>query len=387
MNIIFFEDSFSKNLQPFTLTRPAAEIRVGILTISEKWEKLLNAKCSYLSADYLQQKYPAVIEDDNILVASTLLPTAELISALKNLQQGEGLYQEGTLLAARLNKESSFNDIGQITEFDGEISRIAVLPDIFLKNDEELRKDFDFLTKNRKSEDISSTNLIIGEKENIFVEKGAVIEGAVLNCKNGPIYIGSDAEVMEQATIRGPFALCEHSQVKMSAKIYGATTIGPWCKVGGELSNVVFFGFSNKAHDGFLGNSVVGEWCNFGADTNASNLKNNYSTIKIWNYNDKRFRDTGLQFCGLFMGDHSKCGINSMFNSGTIVGVGCNLFGTGYYRNFVESFSYGGPNTGYEKYRLEKVIETAEQAFARRHKTFDDVEKAVIEYLWEKSNI
>ncbi len=383
MNIIFFEDSFSKNLQPFTLTRPAAEIRVGILTIREKWEKLLNAKCSYLSADYLQQKYPAVIEDDNILVASTLLPTAELISALQNLQQGEGLYQEGTLLAARLNKESSFNDIGQITEFDGEISRIAVLPDIFLKNDEELRKDFDFLTKNRKSEDISSTNLIIGEKENIFVEKGAVIEGAVLNCKNGPIYIGSDAEVMEQATIRGPFALCEHSQVKMSAKIYGATTIGPWCKVGGELSNVVFFGFSNKAHDGFLGNSVVGEWCNFGADTNASNLKNNYSTIKIWNYNDKRFRDTGLQFCGLFMGDHSKCGINSMFNSGTIVGVGCNLFGTGYYRNFMESFSYGGPNTGYEKYRLDKVIETAEQAFARRHKAFDDAEKAVIEYLWE----
>ena len=387
MNIIFFEDSFSKNLQPFTLTRPAAEIRVGILTIREKWEKLLNAKCSYLSADYLQKKYLAVIEDDNLLVASTLLPTAELISALQNLQQGEGLYQEGTLLAARLNKESSFNDIEQITEFDGEISRIAVLPDIFLKNDEELRKDFDFLTKNRKSEDISSTNLIIGEKENIFVEKGAVIEGAVLNCKSGPIYVGSDAEVMEQATIRGPFALCEHSQVKMSAKIYGATTIGPWCKVGGELSNVVFFGFSNKAHDGFLGNSVVGEWCNFGADTNASNLKNNYSTIKIWNYHDKRFRDTGLQFCGLFMGDHSKCGINSMFNSGTIVGVGCNLFGTGYYRNFVESFSYGGPTAGYEKYRLEKVIETAEQVFARRHKTFDDVEKEIMGYLWEKSNI
>ncbi|MBQ7490387.1 MAG: GlmU family protein [Bacteroidales bacterium] len=383
MNIIFFDDTNSAHLKPFTLTRPAAEIRIGIMTIREKWEKIMQAKCSWLTAEYLQKKYPVTVEDENVLVASSLLPTPELTKAVKKLQIGDGLYKNGFLLAAKLGKSASIGDICRIEEFDDEISQIASVTDIFMKNDEELRKDFKIITKSRKSAEISATNLIIGDKKDIFVEKGAKIEGAILNCSAGPIYIGKETEVMEMATIRGPFALCEHSQVKMSAKIYGATTIGPWCKVGGELSNVVFFGYSNKAHDGFLGNSVVGEWCNFGADTNASNLKNNYSTIKIWNYERKRFRDTGLQFCGLFMGDHSKCGINSMFNSGTIVGVGCNLFGTGYYRNLVDSFSYGGPNTGYEKYRLDKVIETAEQVFARRHKTFDETEKEIMEYLWE----
>ncbi|MCQ2286468.1 MAG: GlmU family protein [Bacteroidales bacterium] len=384
MNIILFDDPNCLALQPFTFTRPVAEIRVGILTIREKWEKWTNAKCSYLTRDYLSAKYPIEVEEENLLIAGSLLPDAELVNALLKLKMGEGLYQNENLLAARLGKEDTFADIQQITEYEKDIHQLRNLPDIFLKEDEELRKDFEWITKDRKSALISNTNLIIGDKENIFVEEGAVIEGAVLNCKEGPIYIGEEAEVMEQATIRGPFALCEHSQVKMSAKIYGATTIGPWCKVGGELGNVVFFGYSNKAHDGFLGNSVVGEWCNFGADTNASNLKNNYAPIKLWNYKEKDFVNTGLQFCGLFMGDHSKCGINSMFNSGTVVGVGCNLFGTGFYKTFVESFSYGGPTAGYERYRLDKAIETATQVFGRRHKEFDEIEKSIMNYLWNE---
>ena len=253
---------------------------------------------------------------------------------------------------------------------------------IFKENGEELESDWQLLNLQPNPDALSKTNTLIGNR--IHISEGATIEAAILNTATGPIYIGPDAEIMENAAVRGPFALGAHSVLKMGAKIYGPTTLGPHVKVGGEVSNCVIFGYSNKAHDGFLGNSVIGEWCNLGADTNNSNLKNNYAEVKLWDYPSERFVPTGLQFCGLIMGDHSKCGINTMFNTGTVVGVSANIFGSGFPRNFIPSFSWGGANKMIE-YRLETALEVAEKVMQRRGIELTQVDRTILTHIYQST--
>ena len=373
MNYILF-DANRESLFPLTHTRPISEIRIGILTIKEKWAKYLGSDPSTQTADYLQKKHPLKKEADNLYIYGGVCPNKALVAAIQQLADGEGLYAGDTLLAYR-------NAANQKVIFAEEFTKIEKLWHIFQYNAIELQTDFDLLTAGRISQVLSDTNLIMGS-ENIFVEEGAKLEGAILNATTGPIYIGKNAEVMEGSIVRGPFAMCEHSVLKMGAKIYGATTLGPYCKVGGEVNNSVLMSYSNKGHDGFLGNSVLGEWCNIGADTNNSNLKNNYAEVRLWSEQAGRFEKTGLQFCGLIMGDHSKCGINTMFNTGTIVGVSANIFGAGFPRNFVPSFAWGG-SAGYSTYQLPKVFETAEKVMMRRGVPFDDTEKAILQQVFK----
>jgi UDP-N-acetylglucosamine diphosphorylase/glucosamine-1-phosphate N-acetyltransferase len=387
MNYILFDDKAWHELLPLTFTRPAAEIRVGILTIREKWEKYFNSSCSYLTQEYLSKKFPLKAEKENLLINGGLLPNANIIAAIESLQLGQFLVKGEKILAAYLSEnEIEIVQQEEISEekklvFEGEIDIVEKTYQIFGLNDKALRSDFELLTKGRKSQPISDTVNAIG-KENIFLEEGACVEFATLNASKGPIYIGKDAEIMEGSLVRGPLAMCEHSVLNLGAKIYGATTLGPYCKCGGELNNVVMFGYSNKAHDGFLGNAVLGEWCNIGADTNNSNLKNNYSEVKLWNYTSKHFERTGLQFCGTIMGDHSKCGINTMLNTGTVIGVSANVFGPGFPRNFIPSFAMGG-NHGFKEYRLRAAFEVADLVMKRRNKEFDDVEKEILTHIFE----
>lgn len=390
MNYILFDDKSWDNLLPLTFTRPVCEIRAGILTIKEKWENLLDVKLSYLTKGYLQVKYPLNIESENVLINGSLIPNSVLIKDIMNLGINEALIKNDKLLAVKIEKKEVASFDYKITDsyskkdFAGDISDIIWPWDIFRFNEENIKYDFELLSKGRKSAAISDTNNIIGQ-ENIFIEEGAKIEFATLNASTGPIYIGKDTEIMENSVIRGPFALCEHSVVKMAAKIYGPTTVGPHSKVGGEINNSVIFGYSNKAHDGFLGNSVIGEWCNLGADTNNSNLKNNYAEVRLWNYESQRFIKTGLQFCGLIMGDHSKCAINTMFNTGTVVGVNANIFGEGFPRNFIPSFSWGGAH-GFTVYGIDKAFEVAEIVMDRRGIKLDQTEKNILKEIFERTS-
>lgn len=373
MNYILF-DANRETLFPITHTRPVSEIRIGILTIKEKWAKHLASAVSTQTADYLQKKYPLQTASDKLYIHGGLCPNKALVQSVQQLADGEALYAGDTLLAYR-------NAANQKVLFNSDYTLVEKLWHIFQHNGTELQADFDLITAGRKSQTLSETNLLLGA-ENIFVEAGAQVEGAILNATKGPIYIGKDAEIMEGSIVRGPLAMCEHSVLKLGAKIYGATTLGPYCKVGGEVNNSVLMGYSNKGHDGFLGNSVLGEWCNIGADSNNSNLKNNYAEVRLWSEQAARFEKTGLQFCGLIMGDHSKCGINTMFNTGTVVGVSANIFGAGFPRNFVPSFAWGGA-AGYSTYQLPKVYEVAEKVMARRGITFDEMEKAILEKVFE----
>lgn len=382
MNIILFDDERRAHLLPLTFTRPVSDIRVGILTIKEKWERFTSLPVSFLSQDYLQEKFPLVKTNDNFLIAGSLLPTQELWESILSLESGEALVWQGELLAAR-NTSNDLQTIAaayKIQVFELNSPRISNLWDVFSLNGEAITSDYKLLTKGRVSQPIDKTNTIIGT--DIFVEEGAKISCSVLNASQGPIYISKNAEIWEGSLIRGPFALCEGASVKMGAKIYGATTIGPESRVGGELSNVVIQGYSNKGHDGFLGNAVIGEWCNIGADSNNSNLKNNYAEVKVWSYPLQRFVPTGLQFCGLIMGDHSKCGINTMFNTGTVVGVSANIFGAGFPRNFIPSFTWGGAQ-GTTEYQMEKAAETAKLVMKRRNKKFDGLEQDIFNKVFE----
>ncbi|OFX27164.1 MAG: glucose-1-phosphate thymidylyltransferase [Bacteroidetes bacterium GWA2_31_9b] len=389
MNYILFDDKSWNNLLPLTFTRPVCEIRAGILTIKEKWEKQLGEDLSYITQDYLVQKYPVKIDSENILINGSVIPDKNLIASIKNLRNNAALVKDDMLIAVNLNKDAlkefkydqflKYNT----SEYQSDILKINWPWEIFTLNGKAIESDFELLTHGRKSQEISSTNNILG-KENIFVEENVKMEFATLNATTGTIYIGKDAEIMEGSIVRGPFALCEHSTLKLGAKIYGPTTVGPHSKVGGELNNTVIFGFSNKAHDGFLGNSVIGEWCNLGADTNNSNLKNNYAEVRLWNYESEHFMNTGLQFCGLIMGDHSKCAINTMFNTGTVVGVNANIFGEGFPRNFIPSFSWGGAH-GFSVYSLDKAIEVAEKVFDRRGLVLNDIEKDILKTVFEKT--
>ena len=381
MTIVLFDDLASESLLPFTFTRPVAEIRTGILTIAEKWKKHLKDNVSYQTKDYLQEKFPLVLSNQNLFINGSICPDNDLLESIDKLADGEALVQNEILIAFRSSEPLSFDtESYRKTEYSNKFTRIVFPEDIFKFNDAELRKDFDLLTRGRSSASLSSTNIILGD--NIFVEEGAEAECSTFNTHQGPVYLGKNSQVWEGCHIRGSFALCNNAQVKMAAKIYGMTTIGPNSRVGGEINNAVIFGNSSKGHDGFLGNSVLGEWCNIGADSNNSNLKNNYDEVRLWDYNKESFRKTGLQFCGLIMADHAKCAINTMFNTGTVVGVGVNLFGAGFPRNFVSDFSWGGA-AGFEVYSLDKMFKTAEKVFERRNRSFDDIEKKILTNVFE----
>ncbi len=386
-NILLFDDpSIRGSLLPFTFTRPVADIRIGILKISEKWEKYSGKTVSYLTQDYLQKKFPRA--DGGLLaVNGAWLPDSNSIEILQNLGENQSLYSGKTLLASYIGETEKNLSLAA----EKEIVQIETEPDMLLKtwnifqfNGAEIRKDFELITKGRKSEKLKDPYTQVYAPENIFIEEGAVVKAAVLSAENGPIYIGKNTEIQEGALIRGPFALCEGSTVNMGAKLRGDNTVGPHSKVGGEISNSVIFGYSNKGHEGFLGNSVLGEWCNLGADTNTSNLKNNYAPVKVWDYVKGGFTNTGLQFCGLMMGDHSKCGINTMFNTGTVVGVGANIFGDGYPRNFIASFAWGGA-AGFSTFQFPKFKETAIAVMNRRKIEWTEVEEEMLLKLFEMS--
>ncbi len=385
-NYILFDTAIREDLKPFTFTRPVSEIRCGILTITEKWNKRLQTTCSFKTKEYLQQKYSLRLEADNVYINSSVFPTDSMVEAVQNLSEDSVLLaQDSTWIAARvahLENESELSGLKSVL-YSGECKHLQHIWNIFQFNPDEINVDFDIVTKGRVSQKISETNRVICP-ENIFVEEGASIEYAIINASAGKVYIGNNAEIWENAVIRAPFAMNEHAVVKMSAKIYEGTTIGPYSKVGGEVQNSVIIGYSNKGHDGYLGNAVLGEWCNLGADTNNSNLKNDYSEIKIWNYANNRFEKSGLQFCGLMMGDHSKSAINTMFNTGTVVGVCANIYGAGFPRNFIPSFTRGG-SQGMEEYLFPKACETAKRVMARRHKEFDDVETAILATIFEET--
>jgi UDP-N-acetylglucosamine diphosphorylase/glucosamine-1-phosphate N-acetyltransferase len=385
MAIILFDDNAHQTLLPLTYTRPVADLRIGILTIAEKWAKYFDLDYFWHTQPWLQDKFPIKIEDRNLFINGSFCPDETLIEAIKQLHGNEALKYNGQLAAVKLNEKDALNfDPKAAFEHTIILKHTPVIitrpEDIFSKNDTELRKDFKLLTEGKKSAAISSTNTIIGH--DFFAEAGAVAECSTFNTTNGPVYLGKDSEVWEGTHIRGSFALCEHSQVKMGAKIYGATTIGPYSRVGGEISNAVIWGYSSKGHDGFLGNSVLGEWCNIGADSNNSNLKNNYAEVKLWDYTTQHYRKTGLQFCGLIMGDHSKCGINTMFNTGTVVGVSANIFGSGMPPNFVPDFAWGGAD-GFEAYSIKKMFETAERVYVRRDRVFDKAEQEILKAVFE----
>ena len=386
MGIILFDDNTHYTLRPLTFTRPVADLRIGILTIAEKWGKYLRSDYSFYTQPWLAGKFPLKIQAENLFINGAVCPDEGLLEQIGKLSEAEALTFEGQLIAVKLCETDAGNfSPDAVFEKTVEVAQAPVIikypEDIFRKNDTELRKDFKLLTKGRNSASISSTNTIIGS--DFFAEEGAIADCSTFNTTNGPIYLANNTEVWEGTHIRGAFAICEHSQVKMGSKIYGATTVGPYCRVGGELNNAILWGYSSKGHEGYLGNAVVGEWCNIGADSNNSNLKNNYDDVKVWDYTTGRFRKTGLQFCGLIMADHAKCAINTMFNTGTIVGVSANVFGAGFPRHFVPDFSWGGPH-GYEVYSLKRMFETAEKVFSRRdHRQFDDNEKHIIKTVFE----
>jgi UDP-N-acetylglucosamine diphosphorylase/glucosamine-1-phosphate N-acetyltransferase len=387
MDYILFDTQQRQQLLPFTHTRPIADIRCGIMTMRERWELLLQKETSTLTQNYLQEVFPLNLNELSILINASIFATSELVAAIQQLKIGEKLIQNQTLIAANIGsinpkeKENAFIltiDYKAIT-YPHNIESLDQVWDIFTKNERAIQYDFELLTQGKKSAIIPDLITTIAP-QNIFIEEGAVIRPCILNAQTGPIYIGKNAEIMEGCMIRGPLALGENSVLKMGAKIYGATTIGPGCKVGGEVNNSVFFANSNKGHDGFIGNAVIGEWCNLGADTNCSNLKNNYDLVKIWSESEGKLIPTGLQFCGLIMGDHSKTAINTMFNTGTIVGVSANVFGNNFPPKFVPSFSWG---MGEEMvaYDFDKAMETASRMMERRGIQLDEKQKKVYQYV------
>lgn len=395
VKVVLFDtfESF-ENLLPLSYTRPVADFRVGIMTIREKWEHYLPGNYSYKTTEYLGEKFPVAVSADEeaVFVAGNVLPDEDLAARVLALESGGALRDRSGLVAFR----GSLRQFGELDPAESsvegdEVSRIQYVYDVFRENGQEICRDYDLLAKRGKGQAPGASVTIIGSVESsggmprIYIEDGAVVEGAVLNVKNGPIYIGKDAVVMEGACLRGPVALCDNAVVRMGAKVYGSTTIGPYCKVGGELDNAVMFGFSNKAHDGYLGNAVIGEWCNLGAGANASNLKNDYTKIRIWNYHTQRFMRTDLQFCGLIMGDHSKAGINTMFNTATVVGVGVNLHGAGFPRTFIPSFSSGSPEGGFDNVSIDKFMDTAGMVMQRRGLALTDVDRRIFDTIYRSA--
>lgn len=408
MNFILFdEEQIIKQLLPLSYTRSIADFRVGIRTIREKWEAALHSSVYIKTQDYLQPLYEAASGDaaasgspqeDTIFINSSILPSANLVQAILALEPKQKLVKEEICIAYRgeklgetpsgqlrgdLNENQTASALGSAhaQNYNAPLVQIQNTWEIFVFNREAILSDFEQICNGRKSGELSDTNTIIGDRNLIFVEEGASVEASILNTKDGPIYIGKDADIQEGSMLRGPIAICEHSTVRMGAKIYGDTTIGPHCKVAGEISNSVIFGYSNKAHDGYLGNSVLGHWCNLGANTTNSNLKNDYSPVKLWSYAKEGFVNTNLQFCGLIMGDHSKTAIGTIFNTGTVVGVSCNVYGAGFHRQFIPSFMWGS-----NIYPLNKAVETAKRVYKRRNIEFKDIDESVMRYIYESTH-
>ncbi|WP_299755507.1 GlmU family protein [uncultured Pontibacter sp.] len=388
--ILFDEPAIRQDLLPLTFTRPVADMRVGILTIAEKWAKRLGEPVAYLTQPYLQPKYTSGVGAQSLYINGAVIPDAELATAVLELKPGEALYHNGLLIA--LHSEGAVFEtpqalVNHTSAHAKEYSECAVIHDvwdIFLQNGDQIRSDYALVTAGRQSQPIGDKYTMVYNEENIFIEEGVKIRAAILNAESGPIYLGKNSQVHEGAVIKGPFALGEESNVNVGGKMRGDVSIGPFCKVGGEVAASVIFGYTNKGHEGYLGNSVLGEWVNIGADTNTSNLKNNYAEVKIWNYTKGGFKNTGQQFCGLIMGDHSKCGINTMFNTGTVVGVSANIFGPGFPRNFIPSFSWGG-SAGFETFQMRKVVEVAEKVLARRNKQLDQEDRDMLNHIFEET--
>ncbi|MCF6222368.1 MAG: GlmU family protein [Flavobacteriaceae bacterium] len=385
MNYILFDGSTRNNLLPLTYTKPVADLRIGILTIREKWEKWLNTTTTTITEAYLEEKYPMVEMEENILINASFLPTEKLVKKVENLQKNQVIVQGDEIIAfftTNTQEEIDFDTFKAI-HFEHNLIQLNHNWDIFMNNGEAIKEDFKLITAGRKSASIPKSVHCIN-KDQIFLEAHVEIEVAVLNASKGPIYIGKNAQVMEGSMIRGPFAMGAHSVVKMGTKVYSNTTLGPKCKIGGEVNNAILSGYCSKGHEGYLGNAVIGEWCNIGADTNNSNLKNNYAEVKMWEYNKDTFVKTSLQFCGLIMGDHSKCGINTMFNTGTVVGVSANIYGSNFPRNFIPSFSWGGA-AGFKTYNLDKAKETAKLVMARKNEEFTNQDQKILEHVFELS--
>jgi UDP-N-acetylglucosamine diphosphorylase/glucosamine-1-phosphate N-acetyltransferase len=385
MNYVLFDGTVRNSLLPFTYTRPVADLRIGILTIREKWEKFLGYTTTTITEAYLEDKYPMVEMEQNIMINASYLPNQEIVAIIKNLTEKQAIFKGEEVIAfytTIAQEEVNFEDY-EIIDFNSELLQIKNTWDLFALNDKALRNDYELITAGRTSQPIPDSVQCVN-RDQIFIEEGADVSFSILNAATGPIYIGKNTLIMEGCLVRGPFAMEQNSVLKMGAKIYGATTLGPRCTVGGEVNNAIFFGYSNKGHEGFLGNSVIGEWCNIGADTNISNLKNNYAQVRLWSYETENFAKTGLQFCGLMMGDHSKCGINTMFNTGTVIGVSANIYGSSFPRNFIPSFSWGGAS-GFSEYKLNKAFETAEVMMNRRDKVLDEQEKTILEHVYEAS--
>lgn len=384
MQLVFSDAQYWEDFLPLTFTKPISELRCGILTFAERWEKLLDIREKrYITEEYLEVKYPRYEKKESLLIVPNFLPTEKVLDQIKNLQFGEALVYENELLVAKINLENfGLHQIEKMTDIEEELTVFKHPTDLFSFNEKAINFDFDLLTNGRISQPLSETNGFLGNKEDIFIEEGAEIEFATINAKTGKIYIGKNAEVMEGCNLRGPVALCEGAKFNLGAKIYGATTIGPYSKIGGEVNNIVVQGYSNKGHDGFVGNSVIGEWCNFGADTNSSNLKNNYSEVKLWSYKHKKFVGMGLQFTGVIMGDHAKTAINTQLNTGTIIGVAANIFKTGFPPNLVDNFSWGGMR-GDEKFTINKAYEVAEKMMNRRKISLTQADKDILRYIFE----
>jgi UDP-N-acetylglucosamine diphosphorylase/glucosamine-1-phosphate N-acetyltransferase len=383
MNLILFDDpAFRISLLPFTFTRPVASIRVGILTIAEKWEKWMGGSASFKTESYLQKKFPVVFTEKNVLVNGAICPDQKLVDTIKSLPVGYYLVKDQVLIAS--NQPQKEMNSSNIISYESEFTVIDKTWKIFRENANQIKSDFRLLTEGRKSAPITDPYTRTYKPENIFLEEGVDIKAAVLNAESGPIYLGRNSAIQEGAVIRGSFFLGEGSMLNMGAKVRGDTTIGPFCKVGGEISNSVIFGYSNKAHEGFLGNSVLGEWCNLGADTNTSNMKNTYDVTKLWNHGSGHYEKTGLQFCGLMMGDHSKSGINTMFNTATVVDVSATIFGEGYPRTYIPSFTWGGAHR-FETNQLQKALETAERVMARRNVPLTPEEREILIHVFEIS--
>lgn len=379
MQLVLFEDNHRSRFLPLTYTRPVGDLRMGMMTMAERYAKLFNAPVAHHTQLYLERLFPRPNAEVQLHINARLFPTESILQALRSLQPGDTLKSGANVLARHIRTNTDNGE--RLVSFDGELCMIENITDLFSKNAMAMAYDFALMDKHSAGT-LHPSNVIIGDASLLFVHSSAKVYASTFNTLDGPIYIDADAEVMEGSHIRGGFYLGEHATLKLGTKIYGATTIGPQCKVGGEVSNSVFWGHSNKAHDGFVGNSIIGEWCNLGADSNTSNLKNNYSNVKIWSYAAADYTDTGLTFCGLIMGDHSKCGINTMFNTGTVTGVNANIFGGGFPDKHIPSFMWGGPE-GWEDYDPNKAFATISKVMQRRSREFTPDIRDMLLYIFE----
>jgi UDP-N-acetylglucosamine diphosphorylase/glucosamine-1-phosphate N-acetyltransferase len=385
MNFILFDDPVFRNqLKPVTLTRPVSEIRMGVITIAEKWSKRQEGQYSYLTEAYLQSKFAVNYAADNVYLNASVLPDNQILDKILTLENGQALTKSGKILAVNTDRQLGFgfdNQGFEQVEWEGDVSLLTKLPDLFLKNATQISADFKLLTQGRQSAPVTDKYTSVYGEENIFIEEGVSIKSSILNAENGPIYIGKNAVIQEGSLIIGPAAIGEESMVAFGAKIRPNTTLGPVCRVGGEVGNSIFMGYSNKAHDGFLGNSFIGEWCNLGANTNNSNLKNDYKEVKLYNYHTSQLEPSGEIFCGTFMGDYTKAGISTMFNTGTVVGVASNVYGADFQEKFIPSFTWGGKLSGYEDYRYDKAIEVINTTMGRRAMKLSADDEAILKFI------